>query len=331
VRILLTDAIMARFATELSGLSGGGTDGHDWEILAGRPDDEIVARLPAADVLVASRVTEPMAAAATRLRLLHVTGAGVDRIALDALAPGVTVCNTYHHGPAIAEHVAMVSLMLSRRVSRADRLLRQGIWESVAVDPDVPLGTTLAGRTVGVVGLGEIGGHVVRAMTALGMRARAVRRNPDTAPPADLRLDTVDGMAGLDDLLAGSDVVVLTVPLTASTRSLLDARRLALMRRDAVLVNVARGPLVDETALYDALVAGRIGGAALDVWWGHPKDGAGVRGYTRPFDTLDNVVLTPHHSGHTRETFTGRATEIAANIARLESGAPMTNVVRLSG
>jgi phosphoglycerate dehydrogenase-like enzyme len=315
VRVLVTDPLIAGYLDEPS-----------WEVLARQPAASVLARLPDADVLVASRVTAEMAVAASRLRLLHVPGAGLDKVAFDALAPGVTVCNTFHHGRSIAEHVVMVSLMLARRVLFTDRMLRQGTWESVAVDSSAPMGATLAGRTVGVVGLGEIGCAVVRALTALGVRAQAVRRNP--VAPEGLALDLVADMSGLDALLSTSDIVVLTVPLTDETRDMIDARRLALMRPDAVLVNVARGPLVDEDALFEALSGGHIGGAALDVWWGHPKDGAGVKGYTRPFELLDNVVLTPHNSGHTHETFAGRAAEIRANVARLVAGEPLTNVVR---
>jgi phosphoglycerate dehydrogenase-like enzyme len=308
VKVLVTDPLIA-----------GYLDDSSWEVLS-------EARLPEADVLVASRVTPSMAEAASRLRLLHVPGAGLDRVAFDALAPGVTVCNTFHHGRSIAEHVVMVSLMLARRVLFTDRMLRQGTWASVAVDSSTPIGATLAGRTVGVVGLGEIGCAVVWALTALGVRAQAVRRSP--VVPEGLSLDRVADMSGLDDLLSTSDIVVLTVPLTDETRGMIDAGRLGLMRRDAVLVNVARGQLVDEDALFDALSGGRIGGAALDVWWGHPKDGSGAKGYTRPFELLDNVVLTPHNSGHTHETFAGRAAEIRANVARLVAGEPLTNVVR---
>ncbi|EST31917.1 2-hydroxyacid dehydrogenase [Streptomyces niveus] len=325
MHIVLTDPIIARFADELT---RGGADGHDWEFMAGRPDADVMRRLRAADVLVASRLTAPVARTGGRLRLVHVTGAGYDRIAMDALPPGTTVCNTFHHGASIAEHVVMTTLMLSRRVPRVERLMREGTWESVAVDPAVSLGGTLAGRTVGVVGLGEIGRQVVRATTALGMRARAVRRDPRAPLPGDLRVDRVDDEDGLDGLLAGSDVVVLTVPLSAATTGLIGAAQLARMRPHALLINVARGPLVEEDALFDALAGRRIGGAGLDVWWSHPKDGAGARGYTRPFHTLDNVVMTPHHSGHTKETFTSRAREIADNIGRLAKGEPLTNVVR---
>lgn len=315
VNVLVTDPLIAGYLDEPG-----------WEVLLRRPDAEVVERLPDVDVVVGGRFTAEMAEAAKNLRLLHVPGAGVDRVALDALAPGVTVCNTFHHGRSIAEHVVMVSLMLSRHVLLTDRMLRQGTWNSVAVDPGVRMNTTLAGRTVGVIGLGEIGREVVRGLTTLGMRAKAVRRNP--VAPAGLALDHVADMSGVDELLSTSDVVVLTVPLTGETRGMIDARRIALMRRDAVLVNVARGPLVDEDALFDALAAGRIGGAALDVWWGHPKDGPGVKGYTRPFEVLDNVVMTPHNSGHTDETFRGRAADIKANVDRLVAGQPLRNVVR---
>lgn len=325
MKILLSDPIMSRFTDDLT---RGGTDGHDWEFLAGRPDDEVIARLPEADVLVASRMTVPMAEAGAGLRLVHVTGAGLDRVPLADLAPGTLVCNTFHHGRSIAEHVVMVALMLSRRVLRADRLLRRGIWESVALDPAVPLGGALAGRTLGVVGFGEIGQQVARAATALGMRVRAVRRNPSAPLPQDLRDIPVEGDDRLHDLLDGSDLVVLTVPLSTATKGLIGAGELARMRQDALLINVARGPLINEDALFEALVEERIGGAALDVWWSHPKDGTGATGYTRPFHELENVVLTPHHSGHTRETFTGRAKEIAENIHRLTTGQPLSNVVR---
>lgn len=315
VKVLVTDPLIVDYLDEPG-----------WEVFTYRRDEEVIARLPEVEVLVASRVTREMAEAAANLELLHVPGAGLDRVALDALPRKTTVCNTFHHGRSIAEHVVMVSLMLARRVLLTDRMLRQGRWVSVAVDPDERVATTLAGRMVGVVGLGEIGCAVVRALTALGMRAQAVRRRP--VVPDGLPVERVLDMSGVDELLSTSDIVVLTVPLTDETRGMIDARRLALMRRDAVLVNVARGPLVDEDALFDALSSGHLGGAALDVWWGHPKDGAGVKGYTRPFELLDTVVLTPHNSGHTQETFAARAAEIRANVARWASGEPLANVVR---
>ncbi|GAA3934092.1 2-hydroxyacid dehydrogenase [Actinomadura viridis] len=320
LRVLVTDPIISRFAAVLD------AGGHETVLAPGRPDEEVAAALPGTDVLVCSRMTEPMARAATGLRLVQVTGAGYERIAVGALAPGVAVANTFHHGPSIAEHVVMVALMLSRRVLRKDRLLREGVWESVTTDPDLPLGTTLAGRTLGLVGLGETGGRVARLAAALGMRVQAVRRDP-AAPLADgPRLDRVLPPGDLPELLETSDVVVVTVPLTDRTRGLIGAAELRRMRRTAFLINVARGPVVDERALYEALAEDRIAGAGIDVWWPDPG-GTGRAGSTMPFERLGNVVLTPHNSGHTRETFENRARDIAANIAALAEGRPLRNVV----
>jgi phosphoglycerate dehydrogenase-like enzyme len=320
VKIVLTDPITARFAEIL--VAGG----HDWLIVPGRPDEEVVRELPGADVLVCSRMTSSMARAGGGLRLVQVTGAGYERIPVGELAPSTIVANTFHHGRSIAEHVVMVTLMLSRKVLRSDRLVRQGTWESVSTDPELPLAEALAGRTAGLVGLGETGRQVARLTSALGMRVQAVRRDPGARLDAGLTLDRVLPAGDLPELLATSDVVVVTVPLSARTRGLIGAAELAAMRRSAFLVNVARGPVVDERALYDALVDGRIAGAGIDVWW--PADGVARGGATLPFGDLENTVLTPHNSGHTRDTFENRARDIAANITALDEGRPLRNVVR---
>ncbi|MFG2000540.1 2-hydroxyacid dehydrogenase [Spirillospora sp. NPDC048911] len=323
MRVLVTDPIISRFASLLAP-----DGGHEVVLAAGRPDEEIVAALPGTEVLVCSRMTEAMACAAgPELRLVQCTGAGYERIAIDVLPRGTAVCNTFHHGRSIAEHVAMVMLMLSRRVLRRDRLVRDGVWESVSVDPGLPLGDTLAGRTVGLLGLGETGREVARLAAVLGMRVQAMRRDPSAPLEDGLRLDRVLPPDGLHELLASSDAVVVTVPLNEHTRGLIGAAELDLMRPDAFLINVARGPVVDEQALYEALAAGRIGGAGIDVWW-PGEGGTGRGGSTMPFEKLDNVVLTPHNSGHTVETFQSRARDIAANIAALAEGRPLRNLIR---
>jgi phosphoglycerate dehydrogenase-like enzyme len=321
VKILVTDPIIARFAPLLEG------GGHETVLAADVPDEEVLAALPGTDVLVCSRMTAEMArAAGPRLRLVQCTGAGYERIAIDALPPGTAVCNTFHHGRSIAEHVVMVALMLSRRTLRRDRLVREGVWESVSADPALPLGDTLAGRTLGLLGLGETGREVARLASALGMRVQAVRRAPSAPLDGGLRLDRVLPPDGLHELLATSDVVVVTVPLNEHTRGMIGAAELARMRPTALLVNVARGPVVDERALYEALATDQIAGAGIDVWW--PTDGKARGGSTMPFEKLDNVVLTPHNSGHTIETFERRARDIAANIAALTEGRDLRNLIR---
>lgn len=328
LRVLVTDGIISRFADELT--SGGG-DGHTWTMAAGLPPEQILEALPETDVLVCTNagITEQTAEKGSALRLVQITGAGCDGIPFDALAPGTAVANTFHHGRSVSEHVLMCLLMLSRRVLTAERELRSGLWRSVATDPGTDFGTTLHGRTLGLVGLGEIGAGTARLASALGMRVQAVRRNPHAPAPGGVVLDWTGGVADLGRLMSTSDAVVVSAPLNEETRGLIGAEEFRAMKPTAFLVNVARGPVVDEDAAFAALSGGLIAGAALDVWWYPQAPGEGRAIPSRhPFEELDNVVLTPHHSGHTRDTFEARAREIAENVGRLARGRPLLNVVR---
>jgi phosphoglycerate dehydrogenase-like enzyme len=328
MKIMLDHPILARFAPLLRKEAG---DGHEW-LLATKSDrdsdrDSDTARTRAeiaeVEVFIGARMSEAVAAAATKLRLVQVAGAGYDGIPIHALPDTVAVANTFHHGKSIAEHVLMCTLMLSRQVMATDRALRTGRWDNVAVQPDRPLAETLSGKRIGIIGLGEIGTEVARLCGALGMRVRAVRRNPATPLPADVHVDWVRGADDLPMLLADADFVVVTTPLTPGTTGLIGPAELAAMGPDTALINVARGPVVAEDALYEALRERRIRAAALDVWWAAPP----APPSRLPFGELDNVIMTPHNSGHTRETFEERAREIAANIVRLERGEPLTNLL----
>lgn len=320
MRIMLAHRILSRFHEPLKARTEGG---HEWLDACDWDAARISGAMPEVEVFVGSRLRAEDARRAARLRLVHVVGAGYDGIALDALGPGVTVATTHHHGRSIAEHVLMSVLMLSRDVLGADRALRAGRWRNVAVDPGLPFGTTLRGRRVGVVGFGETGTEVARLCQAVGLRVSAVRRDPSVPFPDDLRPDWVGGHERLPELLAQSDVVVVTVPLGPATRGLIGAAELAAMGPGSLLVNVARGPVVREEALYEALRGGTIGGAALDVWWSGPPEAPS----RLPFHELPNILMTPHHSGHTADTFAARAAEIADNIGRLRRGEPLTGVV----
>ena len=209
------------------------------------------------------------------LRIVANFGVGYDSVDVEeATRRGIVVSNTPDVlTEATAELTITLVLSLLRRVAEGDRLVRR--QEEWALAPTFMLGEGLGGKTLGIVGLGRIGREVARLAECFGMRVVHTRGSGPY------------GERPLDDLLAEADVVSLHVPLTHGTRHLVGARELALMRKDAVLVNVSRGPVVDEAALVEALREGRIAGAALDVYEHEPEVSAGLL-------DLENVVLSPH-------------------------------------
>jgi phosphoglycerate dehydrogenase-like enzyme len=287
---------------------------------------EILSRLADVDVLVGMGFTREMAAAAPRLRLVQVPGAGLDRVDRGALRPGIALANAYGHDVGIAEYVVGAMLTLARGFCRLDANLRRGQWDSVWSGAPVPLWSELAGKTLGILGYGRIGQAVARRALAFDMEVRAIRREPTRPDPHGLGY--LRGPEALDEVLVASDYVAITLALTPETRGLIDARRLALMKRTAAIVNVARAEVVDEDALYRALHEGAIAGAALDVWYRYPSGAAPTHPGHRPFHTLPNVLMTPHVSGWTEGMMEARATVIAENIHRAARGEEPVNRIR---
>ena len=246
------------------------------------PDFELVDSPDGADgILVAltARIDERyLDRAGPRLRVVANYAVGVNNIDLDAAAArGVVVTNTPDVlTRATAELAVGLMIALLRRIAEGDRFVRRGSeWE---FSLEFMLGSSLDGKELLVVGPGRIGRETARLAEAFGARSAFAGRGDD-----------------LHALLGAADVVSLHVPLTDDTRHLIDAEALAMMRPSAVLVNVARGPVVDEWALVDALCAGAIAGAALDVYEREPEVEAGLL-------SLENVVLTPHLGSATRDT-----------------------------
>lgn len=280
-----------------------------------RPDT--LRRLVAeADVLVVrSALPADLFEHAPRLRGVVRHGVGVDMIPMAAAnARRIPVANVPgSNRNAVAEHAIGAVSMLRRRTAQMDVLLRQAGWDASRALADEA--GELHDQVLGIVGVGEIGTRIAEiAHHGYGMRVLGHQRHLDTLPAF------VEGVA-LDALLARSDAVVLACPLTGSTRGLIDARRLSLMPRHAVLVNVARGAVVVEDALVAALQARRIGGAALDVFDEQPlSDG-------HPLLSLDNVVLTPHAAGLTRQSMRCMSLGAAEEVRRLLAGQLPRNLV----
>jgi phosphoglycerate dehydrogenase-like enzyme len=293
------------------------------ELVADKAD--AAAALVSADAVIAMILRPETVAGAKRLRLCQGFVAGIDLVAVDALPPGCTVCNAYDHEVAIGEHVLGVTLMLTRRLGLRDRDLRAGRFsQGEGFDGD------LRGRTVGVIGLGHIGRRVVEVCRAIGMRAVAVTASPSAERAAAGGLEWLGG-PGRDDLhelLRRADVAVVCLPLEQATEGLIGAEELAALGPAGILVNVARGPVVQERPLYEALRDGRVAGAAIDVWWQYPSGGAvEFRPSSEPFWELDNVVLTPHSAGSSESMVHGRWELCIRQLQAFAEGRPLENVI----
>ena len=295
-----------------------------WEIVVADSDDlpAFERALDGADALISMSWTGRVPKAPS-LRLLQTPGAGTDAVDVSRLAPRTAVCNCFEHEIGISEYVlgAMLEWVIGLR--RMDATLRRGDWTGSYLCG--PRHAELYGKTLAILGYGRIGRESARRALAFGMRVLACSRTPKDADPL---VGRVAGMDALLPTLAPADFVLVTLPLDDSTRSLIDRRAFAAMKPGAVIVNVSRGPVIDEQALYDALAARRIGGAVIDVWYGYPAQGERHAAPARlPFHELDNILMTPHASGWTDGLLPRRNRAIAENLNRLARGEPLVNIV----
>lgn len=291
------------------------------------PNVRVLAKLSREDALKwadqahgcdARFVSREFLAKATKLRYVQAQSAGVDRYAGLAelrARPEIVFCNLRAvHGPAIADHVFALLLALARDLPSAWERQQAAEWRGASAREPF----SLAGRTLLVVGLGGIGTEVARRAKGFEMTVLATRRSGTDAPPF---VDRVELAETLHELLPLADVIVLCVPLTPETTHLIDARAFAALRPGAILVNIARGKVVDTAALVDALKSGRLGGACLDVTDPEPL----------PSDhelwRLPNVLITPHVAASAALTDERATALLRENLRRFARGEPLLNVV----
>ncbi len=288
---------------------------------------EVLATVRGAEVYVGFGVPREVFLAATeppegRLRWAHTGAAGVGgALYPEMVASDVVLTNSAGiHAPPIAESVLAMMLHFARGLDVAVRRQAERRWDAAAwTGADAEASPReMAGATLGVYGFGGIGREVARRALALGMRVAAVKRHPSEPPPG---IELWTGVGALGRLLDIADYLVLTVPSTAETHHAIDAAGLARMKPDAVLVNVSRGRVVDEAALARALAAGRLRGAALDVFEHEPLPA------DSPLWTLPNVLITPHVSGTTPRFWERETALIVDNLRRYLAGEPLRNVV----
>jgi len=296
VRVLATRRLPGEAWDELGDVEIGPLEG---------PRDDVEVLIVAGD-----RVDDRVLDLFPSLQLVANYGVGYDPVDVDACrARGVAVTNTPGVlNAATADLAFALVLATRRRVVEGDRLVRERRWGSTWSEGPF-LGRDLAGATLGIVGMGRIGAAVAQRASAFEMRVLHHRRTNTGGP----------GYRGLDDLLRESDVVSLHLPLTTETTGVISRQRLALLRDGATLVNTARGAVVDEEALVDELVSGRIG-AGLDVFVHEPHVPEALVG-------LPNVVLTPHIGSATVETRAAMTRLVVDNVLALERGEPLKTPV----
>ncbi len=309
-RVLITDPIDAS-GEELLRARGAEV------VLAPEGSPETIRRLAreADGAIIRSKLPQDIFEAAPRLRAVTIHGTGTDLVPLaSANARGVLVANLPgENAQSVAEYCVMAMLMLARNVIGIATAIRTQPWDQARALSAAA--REIAGLTAGIVGVGQIGKRVARmCRTGFDMKVLGNQRRMDRLPPEAQGAD-------LDKLLAQSDFVVIACPLTPETQHLFNAKRLAAMKTSAWLINVGRGPVIDEGALIDALRAKRIAGAMLDVYE-HYRIAPG-----HPLFDLDNVILTPHLAGSTRESRARASVRAADETLRMLAGEKPRNLV----
>ncbi|MGQ0550943.1 MAG: phosphoglycerate dehydrogenase [Armatimonadota bacterium] len=288
----------------------------DVAVYSGLDESPLLAALVEADAVIVrsrSHLTARVLASAPMLRVAARAGVGTDNIDVEAATRrGILVLNTPESSTtSAAEHTMAMLLALARRIPGAHASVARGEWTR-----DAFVGSELHGKTLGVVGLGKIGAEVARRAQAFGMHVRAHDPYISQDRAARLGIDLME----LDQVLSAGDIVTLHIPLTARTRHLLGAAQMRTMKAGALLVNCARGGLVDETALLDALNDGSLGGAALDVFEHEPPVAPALVQHP-------NVVVTPHLAASTHEAQRSVAVDVAEQVLAALKGHPVRGAV----
>jgi len=294
------------------------------EFIDNKPSPE---SLRGTHVFIGTDFTKEMGAAADSLRAILIPAAGYDRIDPEAVPEGCIVANAYHHEAPIAEWVMAVAVALDHELLKSESTFRAGSWEMWPGRHGSY--RELMGRTFGIVGFGAIGRRVAKLAQAYEMPVIAAGR----VETADGELYGANYIGGgnraREYVLSESDFVLISTPLGPATHGLIGAHELGLMKPTAYIINPARGHIIDETALYNALKNRTIAGAAIDTWYQYPESPTDApRPSDQPFWELDNIIMVPHHSGATNGTATRRAQTVAQNLDNLSRGEPLVNVVQ---
>jgi len=274
-----------------------------------------------AEVIFTISLRPEQFASAHNLRWIHAPTAAVHQLLFPELtASEVVLTNSREvHGPVVAEHVLALIFALAKKIPQAALFQQKHEWGQEAIWKDGQHPREIAGATLGLIGVGSIGTRVAKMASALGMRVIAVREHAEKGRPEGV--EAVYSPSALNDLLSRSDFVVLAAPLIAATQGLINAARLSVMKPSAYLINVGRGPQVDEAALVEALRNRQIAGAALDVFEREPLPA------DSPLWGAENLLITPHTAGLTEKLWHRHYELFSDNLRRYLTGQPLRYVV----
>jgi len=290
----------------------------DLEIHAHTAEDRVDDRLAGRAIALSNSIVYDRARLERHpaLRLIALTATGTNTVDLEAARSlGIAVCNIRDYcTAAVAQHVFAGLLSLTQHIREYDTALKGGAWEGLCEMPRRGAIRELAGLTMGIIGFGTLGRAVSRIAEAFGMIVKVAERRGESAPRS--------GRVTFEDLLPQADVLSLHSPINASTRHLIGANEITMMRPDAVIINTARGALIDETALADALRNRRLGGAVIDVLSEEPP----TRGNPLLMPDLPNIIVTPHLAWATRAARQRALEELAANVVDFLHGGARNRV-----
>jgi phosphoglycerate dehydrogenase-like enzyme len=291
------------------------------EIVVRDSYEEVEDHLRDAEIIFTISLRPEQFLGARKLRWIHAPTAAVHQFMFaELVGSNVILTNsTEVHGPVVAEHVMATIFALAKKLPQAVRFQQRRVWGQEAIWNEGAHPRELAGATLGLIGVGSIGGRVAQMAGALGMHVLAVREHVEKGCPS--AVERVFAPAALNQMLRESDFVVMAAPLIDATQKLMNAERLGIMKADAYLINVGRGAQVDESALADALRSRHIAGAALDVFEHEPLPA------DSPLWELDNLLITPHTAGLTEKLWHRHFEHFSGNLKRYLAGEPLQFVV----
>ena len=309
----------------------------------GQKDQEFLKEIKDADVVLSYTLTREALAVSQKLKLLQFPWTGVNSLysvdddqydkdlATQLLEQNVTVCNSHSNALSIAEHTMSLITSASKHIVPIDHYMRKGDWRPRR---EGFISTLLRDSVLGIVGYGAIGKHVARmAIQGFGMKVIAIRRGENPENYSNPPVEILGGPNRLKNLLSQSDFVLITVPLTPETENMIGSEELSTMKPTSVLVNVSRGPVINQKALFEALEKRQIGGAALEVWWKYPRlsEGDDPSQFFQdfPFQTLENVILSPHRAWRVKHRDAFHLEDVVENLLRFRDGRDLINVVDL--